>query len=83
MTCEWVRLPQGGAAMVCRPPARRRKCQEPGCHAAGLFQCDHPTRRGTCDRYLCQGHRIAQGDGVDFCPKHGRQPVLPHFAGAS
>jgi hypothetical protein len=79
MTCEWVELPQGGTAIVCGPRARRRKCYL--CPAPGLFQCDAPRRRRTCDRYLCAVHRMSQGDDVDFCPEHARQPALPFANG--
>jgi hypothetical protein len=87
MTCETVRLPGGGVAMVCGPRARPpgsspgakgpRKCYVPGCPTPAAFQCDFPTGRGTCDRHVCAAHRSAQGTGVDFCPEHARQPALP------
>jgi hypothetical protein len=79
MTCEWVRLPGLPGAMVCGPRPRRRTCQQPGCRAPALFQCDWPTPSGgTCDRYLCAAHRVSPpGEGVDFCPEHVRQLALP------
>ena len=79
MTCEWVRLPGlPGGAMVCGPRQRRRNCAVRGCPTPARFQCDFPTGRGTCDRYLCAAHRSAQGSGIDFCPEHSRQPALPY-----
>jgi hypothetical protein len=91
MTCEWVKMPSGGMAMVCGPRQRRRKCYVRGCPTPASFQCDFPIGRGTCDRHVCAAHRSAQslplartgGSGIDFCPEHGRQPALPHFDGAS
>lgn len=79
MTCEWVKMPGGGMAMVCGPRQRapRRKCCVPGCRSRSGFQCDFPTGRGrTCNRYVCDAHRSAQGEGIDFCPEHARQPAL-------
>ena len=72
MTCEWIRLPGGGDAIVCRPrPKRRRCCHVRGCTASGSYQCDFPTGKGkTCDRYLCATHRVPQGPGRDFCRDH-------------
>jgi hypothetical protein len=78
MTCETMRLPGGGTAIVCGPRQRRRKCYVRGCPTPASFQCDFPVVRGTCDRYVCAAHRSAQGSGVDFCPEHSRQPALPH-----
>jgi len=79
MVCETVRLPGGGAALVCGPRRRRPRCAAPGCAAPSEFQCDAPVGRRTCDRHLCRRHRTPGGVGVDFCPEHAdhvRQPAL-------
>lgn len=76
MTCETVRLPGGGAAIVCNR-RRRVKCSVAGCGAPSQFQCDGaaPQRKsGTCDRHLCAAHRTPQGPGIDYCPEHAKQP---------
>lgn len=49
---------------------RPHKCQV--CHTGlGRYRCDYPVAPGkTCDRYLCEQCRQAQGLGIDYCPKH-------------
>jgi len=79
MVCETVRLPGGGAAIVCGPRRRRPRCSAPGCTAPSEFQCDAAVGRRTCDRHLCRRHHTPGGVGIDFCPDHAdhvRQPAL-------
>jgi hypothetical protein len=82
MTCETIMLPDGTSGIVCGRARRKRQCEEPGCFAPGEYQCDAPvvrkkrgggTMTGTCDKYLCAGHRVARGPGVDFCPEHAAE----------
>lgn len=80
MTCETVKLPHGGAAIICGRNRRRPKCSVRDCTAPGDFRCDAPVagkRSGTCDRYLCAAHRTPQRGrptmgGIDFCPEHAQ-----------
>jgi hypothetical protein len=77
MTCETVRLPGLGVALVCSRGRRPPKCSVRGCGGAAEFQCDAPLglpgAGTTCDRYLCAEHRTALGPDVDFCPEHARE----------
>lgn len=84
MACNTIELPGGGMAIVCGPRARRRRCVAPGCDWWADAQCDYPlvSRPGkTCDRYLCQRHRVEQvkipgvhavTGRVDYCEPHDR-----------
>ena len=74
MTCNVVRLPGGGAAIVKVTGRRRRKCSVRGCNALADFQCDYPREGGTCDRYLCKAHSTPQRGrpNTDFCPEHAQ-----------
>ena len=67
---EWVKLPDGGTAIV-RYSGKRPKpaC---ACGGRGTLQCDYPTSRvTTCSKFMCRdcaGPRRA--DGTDYCPEH-------------
>ena len=72
MPCDFVALPDGGAAIVCTG-GRRRRCAF--CDASSTKLCDGPPpegkRRKTCDRPLCPRHAAhVDGQDLDFCPEH-------------
>lgn len=79
MPCETVRLPGGGAAIVCHRGRRRvQRCWVPLCEDPATRQCDFPIGPGkTCDRYLCAAHAVPQGGGRDYCPDHPGQSQKP------
>jgi hypothetical protein len=77
MTCETVRLPGGGRAIVCNRGRRRRypemqRDRVPGDGGAAMRLLRLLTGQ-TCDRYLCRQHAVARGPGVDWCPDHPRR----------
>jgi hypothetical protein len=74
MTCEIVKLPDDTSAIVCGSRRRPARCFM--CERRGLYQCDAAKGDGTCDRYLCDVHRISAREGVDFCPPHARAAEL-------
>lgn len=69
MTCDPVRLPGGGTAIVCSSRRRQRcKCGKP----ANLL-CDWkvPAKKsGTCDVPLCSGCSTKPAPDKDLCPDH-------------
>jgi hypothetical protein len=77
MTCEWVKRPNGGTAIVCGPRPRRHKCSVPGCPNNARHQCDgrvilHAGQKSTCNAWICEEHRTPAGDNVDYCPTHAK-----------
>ena len=62
-------MPNGSAALVCGGHHRARKCALCGQRNATL-QCDYPTKRGTCDKYLCRFCAVPQGADRDYCKDH-------------
>ena len=68
MSCETVKLPGGGAAIVC---SRRRSYRCCACTLAGGMQCDWkltPTK--TCDAYICPDHALEVAKDKHLCPTH-------------
>lgn len=45
MTCETIRLPDGGTAIVCSRGRRRPRCSTPGCNQYADLECDAPVAR--------------------------------------
>lgn len=54
-------------------------CSEAGCRAPAPYLCDHPIKprarrngppQTTCDRRLCELHRVQVSDNLDHCPHH-------------
>lgn len=77
MTCHTVKLPGGGAAIVCErgPRPKPKYC---ACGAKATRLCDAPTGKGrTCDRPLCDGCTSSPAPEVDHCPEHSNQSRLP------
>lgn len=68
MSCDYIKAPGGGVAIVCSR-TRRRKCV--ACHLAGGFQCDWKVSEGkTCDRFICAEHAQEVAPGKHLCPVH-------------
>jgi hypothetical protein len=68
MTCDVIRLANGGQVIICGGRPRRRRCSMPTCRELAGYQCDGPAPRrksGTCDRYLCASHRTQIGAGLE------------------
>ena len=54
-----------------KAPAR---CGSPGCNFIADYLCDGPAPGGrTCDRAICEKHRINVGPEVDLCPNASRR----------
>lgn len=71
MVCKTVPLPGGGAAIVCGPRERRRKCRWCGRPADLLCDWKVPSRRsGTCDAPMCKDHSTSPAPEKDICPDH-------------
>lgn len=75
MTCEHVKLPSGGVAIVCGRGPRPIKCAH--CGARGRRLCDFVTEPArnhalakTCDKGLCDACAVSVGKGIDHCPDH-------------
>ena len=69
MGCETVKLPGGGAAIVCGRGRRKYRCC--ACTLAGGLQCDwkvSPTK--TCDRFICPDHAKEVAPEKHLCPEH-------------
>lgn len=69
MTCEAVKLPGGGTAIVCSS-RRRARC---ACGARAPLLCDWrmPKRRsGTCDAPVCKRCATSPAPEKDLCPEH-------------
>jgi len=77
MACETIKLPGGGAVIVCRGRARAARCQVSGCRRSGVALCDHKLEAyqdgRTCDLRLCDLHRTRTGPDADLCPYHAQQ----------
>ncbi len=82
MTCETVKLPGGGTAIVCSDRRRRPNCQVSTCQHEHRYLCDFPIAPGqTCDRRLCERHRMPQGVDRDYCPEHARVALVAQRQG--
>lgn len=69
MRCERVRMPGGGAAIVCFS-GRRQRCS---CGRLAALLCDWkvPERRsGTCDTPICRTCATSPAREKDLCPEH-------------
>ena len=77
MGCDFVKLPGGGAAIVCSKGGRgsRTPCKVCGKGRASLL-CDGPSSkgRGTCDLPMCSSCAKHVGPDRDLCPKHAAAP---------
>jgi hypothetical protein len=67
--CRYVKLPQGGFALVRYAPSRPKKCRWCAYHGSRL--CDFPVGDGkTCDAPMCGKHARRIDDKTDYCPDH-------------
>lgn len=71
MTCDHVRLPGGGTAIVCsrsRRPRQKCKCGQPA-----TLLCDWKVKArksGTCDAPICATCAEEVGPDKHLCPDH-------------
>lgn len=74
MPCQRVRLPGGGAAIVCSSRGRAARCS--ACRdRPGTLRCDWkvPARKsGTCDKLICEPCSTSPAADKDLCPEHAR-----------
>lgn len=70
MSCENVKLPGGGFAIVCGRGRRTPRCR--WCERTpGKFQCDWKLGGGkTCDKHICAKHAQEVGPDKHLCPEH-------------
>lgn len=41
------------------------------CDCKGMYLCDYPVGNDlTCDRKMCNNHRLNVGEGIDYCLGH-------------
>jgi hypothetical protein len=72
MVCAVVKLPTGGAAIVCTT-TRRRRC---ACGRTASLLCDWKVPKnpsGTCDAPLCERCTSSPAPQKDLCPRHADQ----------
>jgi hypothetical protein len=70
MTCETVKLPGGGAAIVCSR-SRKRPYRCGFCTLAGGLQCDWKLgATKTCDALICPEHALEVAPDKHLCPVH-------------
>lgn len=68
MTCETIRMPSGGYAIVCSRGRQKHKfC---ACGKPATLLCDWPKDKGTCDAALCRKCAVPAGPNRDHCPHH-------------
>lgn len=75
MPCHHVKIPGGGAAIVCVRTKKKQRCSVKDCVRPGTQLCDWkvPERKsGTCDALVCvfHTHNPAGHPHKDLCPKH-------------
>ncbi len=78
MVCTYVRLPDGGTAIVCGPKPRLKRC---GCGSgkAGDLLCDWKlVGGGTCDAKICAACTTSPAPNKDLCPTHAAQWQARH-----
>jgi hypothetical protein len=68
MTCEWVKLPNGAAAIVCHR-GKKVYCY---CGSPGLLLCDWKLKgmSVTCDEPMCREHALEVSPGKHLCTYH-------------
>lgn len=88
MPCDRVDLGGGNHAIVCGPKARALKCYVCGAPAPYLcdFRLSSPhqiTHVKTCDRPMCDRHRMNVAANVDYCVEHGEREAISVDGAAS
>lgn len=70
MSCETIKTPGGGFAIVCSRGRRHPRCR--WCtHTPGAFQCDWKIAKGTtCDKHICAEHAQEVAPDKHLCPEH-------------
>jgi len=71
VSCDNVKLQDGGMAIVCTRGRSQRRYRCCACTLAGGYQCDWktgPTK--TCDAYICPEHALEVAPGKHICPAH-------------
>jgi hypothetical protein len=70
MACEVKEL--DGHTIIFCSKGRKLECYYCGAYAG--FLCDYVINavlnNSTCDRLLCDEHRVIQSEGIDYCPEH-------------
>ena len=73
MKCDYVKLPGGGAAIVCSSGGRgyRERAHRCACRQLARLQCDWKLGGGkTCDAWICDAHAQEVGPDKHLCPEH-------------
>ncbi len=74
MPCQYVKLPNGGYAIVKLSRTPPKKCSVCSAPRADKL-CDFPIAEGkTCDSALCNNCAVRVGTDLDYCPKHPNDP---------
>lgn len=75
MPCQVIELEDGTKMIACS----RGQQPKPKCYICGRpadFLCDYVLEYGlenpTCDRPICNQHRVRMGPGIDYCPEHAQ-----------
>ena len=73
MTCNIMKMPNGGTAIICARASKRYKCKN--CGRQNDFLCDFELsgdmQGHTCDVRLCKRCRV-HIDGKDYCMPHAK-----------
>lgn len=79
--CSRIDLGGGIHAIVCGPKQRERKCYV--CGAPAPYLCDfrlssphQVTHVKTCDKPVCERHRMSVAPNVDYCPDHAEREAI-------
>lgn len=72
MTCQHIKMPGGGSAIICGKRGRQKRC---ACNRSATLMCDWkaPKRKsGTCDEPLCDRCTTSPAPDKDLCPEHAK-----------
>jgi hypothetical protein len=68
MPCKHINV-GGFGAIVCSRGSKPKPCVD--CGAGSTALCDYEIAKGkTCDRAMCDRHRIRVGPNLDYCRAH-------------
>jgi hypothetical protein len=73
MPCRRIPMPGGGAAIVCGPRRRVKRCACGNPHTALCDWKVKTKKSGTCDKALCAECTTVPAPGKDLCPKHAAE----------
>lgn len=70
MSCDHIKVPGGGVAIVCSRGRRQQRCR--WCVSRpGKFLCDWKVGPGkTCDKPICSEHAQEVASNKHLCPEH-------------